>query len=180
MLLPFHLTLERVCGACAAGPSLVYVSPKSEPENPSIGSAKSQSLSSYSSSSQTYTQTQAYFRKTTSTAHACVSSLTRSPLRLSRTLAPCLSTVGGRRMRSSRPSRRSRNCSSPQPSSPPGTTSQSRMSAAVAPFCAFWHLFLPNDLGKFPEGIGTRLYEERFQRARFVRFAEILWEHFEP
>ena len=161
------------------GPVLVYGSPKSEPENPSLESAKiAESVVLLEFIADLYPDSGLLPKDHVD--RACVSLLTRSPLRFSRTLAPCLSTVGGHRMRSSRPSRRSRNCSSPQPSSPPGTTSQSRMSAAVAPFCAFWHLFLPNDLGKFPEGIGTRLYEERFQRARFVRFAEILWEHFEP
>ena len=42
--------------------------------------------------------------------------------------------------------------------------------AAIVPFFAFWHLYLPNDLGKFPEGTGPRLYEELFQSARFARF----------
>ena len=54
--------------------------------------------------------------------------------------------------------------------------------AAVAPFFTFWHLFLPNDLGKFPEGTGPRLYEELFivpERA-VCTVPEILCEHIEP
>jgi glutathione S-transferase len=41
--------------------------------------------------------------------------------------------------------------------------------AAIAPFLGFWDVFLPNDLGKFPEGAGPRLYQELFQSARFAR-----------
>ncbi|KAN0130521.1 Glutathione S-transferase, C-terminal-like protein [Lactarius tabidus] len=41
--------------------------------------------------------------------------------------------------------------------------------AAIAPFLGFWDVFLPNDLGKFPEGTGPRLYQELFQSARFAR-----------
>ena len=42
--------------------------------------------------------------------------------------------------------------------------------AAATPFFAYWYLFLPNDLGKFSEGTGSRLYKVLFQSARFARF----------
>jgi len=41
--------------------------------------------------------------------------------------------------------------------------------AAIAPFLGFWELFLRNDVSKFAEGTGSRLYQELFQSARFAR-----------
>ncbi|KAH8978318.1 hypothetical protein EDB86DRAFT_3090812 [Lactarius hatsudake] len=41
--------------------------------------------------------------------------------------------------------------------------------AAIAPFLARWELRLRNDLGKFEEGTGLRVYEELFQSERFAR-----------
>ncbi|KAH9029351.1 hypothetical protein EDB83DRAFT_2555108 [Lactarius deliciosus] len=41
--------------------------------------------------------------------------------------------------------------------------------AALAPFLGRWELLLRNDVGKFEEGTGQRVYEELFQSERFVR-----------
>ena len=41
--------------------------------------------------------------------------------------------------------------------------------AALAPFLGRWELHLRNDLGKFPEGTGPRLYQELFRSERFAR-----------
>ena len=41
--------------------------------------------------------------------------------------------------------------------------------AALAPFLGRWELHLRNDVGKFPEGTGLRLYEELFRSERFSR-----------
>lgn len=41
--------------------------------------------------------------------------------------------------------------------------------AAIAPFLGFWELFLLNDLGKYAEGTGPRLYQELYRSARFAR-----------
>ncbi|KAH9170073.1 glutathione S-transferase [Lactarius sanguifluus] len=41
--------------------------------------------------------------------------------------------------------------------------------AALAPFLGRWELLLRNDLGKFEEGTGPRVYKELFQSERFAR-----------
>ena len=41
--------------------------------------------------------------------------------------------------------------------------------AAIAPFLGRWELQLRNDIGKFAEGTGPRVYEELFQSERFGR-----------
>ncbi|KAH9051937.1 hypothetical protein EDB87DRAFT_629518 [Lactarius vividus] len=41
--------------------------------------------------------------------------------------------------------------------------------AAIAPFLARWELRLRNDIGKFEEGTGLRVYKELFQSERFAR-----------
>lgn len=41
--------------------------------------------------------------------------------------------------------------------------------AAIVPFLARWELHLQNDLGKFAEGTGPRVYEELFRSERFAR-----------
>ncbi|KAH9016121.1 hypothetical protein EDB85DRAFT_2021780 [Lactarius pseudohatsudake] len=41
--------------------------------------------------------------------------------------------------------------------------------AALAPFLGRWELLLRNDLGKFEEGTGLRVYKELFQSERFAR-----------
>jgi glutathione S-transferase len=41
--------------------------------------------------------------------------------------------------------------------------------AAIAPFLGRWELNLRNDIGKYPEGTGPRLYEELFKSERFAR-----------
>ena len=41
--------------------------------------------------------------------------------------------------------------------------------AAFAPFLGRWELHLRNDVGKFPEGTGLRLYQELFRSERFAR-----------
>ncbi|KAI9439575.1 glutathione S-transferase [Lactarius indigo] len=42
--------------------------------------------------------------------------------------------------------------------------------AAIAPFLGRWELYFRNDLGKFEEGAGLRVYEELFRSERFRRF----------
>ncbi|KAI9439574.1 hypothetical protein H4582DRAFT_2074932 [Lactarius indigo] len=41
--------------------------------------------------------------------------------------------------------------------------------AALAPFLGRWELRLRNDLGRFEEGTGLRVYDELFKSERFVR-----------
>jgi len=41
--------------------------------------------------------------------------------------------------------------------------------AVIAPTLGRWSLYLQNDLGKFTEGTGPRLYQELFQSERFAR-----------
>ena len=41
--------------------------------------------------------------------------------------------------------------------------------AAFAPFIARWDLLLRNDIGKFAEGAGLRVYQELFKSERFAR-----------
>ncbi|KAI9456841.1 glutathione S-transferase [Lactarius psammicola] len=41
--------------------------------------------------------------------------------------------------------------------------------AAIAPFIGRWELNLRNDIGKFAEGTGPRVYQELFQSERFAR-----------
>ena len=41
--------------------------------------------------------------------------------------------------------------------------------AALAPFLGRWELFFRNDVGKYVEGTGPRVYQELFQSERFAR-----------
>ncbi len=41
--------------------------------------------------------------------------------------------------------------------------------AALAPFLGRWELFFRNDIGKYAEGTGPRVYQELFQSERFAR-----------
>ena len=41
--------------------------------------------------------------------------------------------------------------------------------AAFAPFLGFWELTFRHDIGKFPAGTGPRLYQELFDSERFAR-----------
>ena len=45
--------------------------------------------------------------------------------------------------------------------------------AAFAPFLGRWELNLRNDLGKFAEGTGPRVYEELFESERFARLQKL-------